>query len=69
MRGPRFYACALDEALLEEAVRVARIARLRAYDAVYVALALARAQPLLTLDGEVVSRSTACFPELRFAGG
>ncbi len=66
---PRFYACVFDEALLQEAVRVARIARLRAYDAVYVALALTRAEPLLTLDGEVVSRSTTCFPELRLAGG
>jgi predicted nucleic acid-binding protein len=65
VRGPRFSACVLDEGLLEEAVRVARIARLRAYDAVYVALALLRGEPLLTLDGEVVSRSTACFPALR----
>jgi len=69
IRGPRFYACSLDEALLARAVHVARVARLHAYDAVYVALALARSEPLLTLDGEVVARSRACFAELRVRGG
>lgn len=69
VRGPRFYACMLDGALLEQAARVARTARLRAYDAVYVALALTRGKPLLTLDGDVVARSAACFPELRVASG
>jgi predicted nucleic acid-binding protein len=47
---------------------VGRRARLRAYDAVYVALALSRRQPLLTLDAEVVERGTAAFPELRVFG-
>lgn len=68
VRGPRFCACRLDERLLGEAVRVARAARLRAYDAVYVALALERNEPLFTLDGEVVARCQLSFPELRVFG-
>ena len=68
VRGPRFYACALDEDLIGEAVRVARLARLRAYDAVYVALALAHGEPLFTLDGDVVSRCQVSLPELRVVG-
>ena len=68
VRGPRFYSCRLDEYLLGESVRVARLARLRAYDAVYVALALGRGEPLFTLDGEVVSRCSVSFPELRVVG-
>ena len=68
VRGPRFYACRLDEDLHEEAVRVARLARLRAYDAMYVALALRRREPLFTLDGEVVSRCLVSFPDLRVVG-
>lgn len=68
VRGPRFYACPLDERLLDDAVRVARVARLRAFDAVYVALALARGEPLFTLDAEVGARSEAAFPDLRIVG-
>ncbi len=68
VRGPRFYAFRLDEDLLGEAVRVARLARLRAYDAVYVALALGRGEPLFTLDGEVASRCLVSFPDLRVVG-
>ena len=68
VRGPRFYACRLDEDLLEEAVRVARLARLRAHDAVYVALALARQEPLYTLDADVLSRCLVNFPDLRVVG-
>lgn len=68
VRGPRFYACRLDEDLLAEAVRIARLARLRAYDAVYVALALRRREPLFTLDGDVASRCLVCFPDLRVVG-
>lgn len=64
LRGPRFYSCPLDAELLERAVHVARVARVRAYDAVYVALALAREQPLYTLDRELAERATAAFPEL-----
>lgn len=65
VRGPRFHGCPLDGVLLAEAARVAREARLRAYDAVYVALALLRGQPLYTLDREVRERSEAAFPALR----
>jgi len=65
VRGPRFHARPLDGALLERSVEVARVARLRAYDAVYVALALLADTPLLTLDAEVVERCSARFAELR----
>lgn len=68
LRGPRFHARPLDAELLERAVHVARTARLRAYDAVYVALALMCDEPLLTLDGDVVERASATFPELRVFG-
>lgn len=67
--GPRCHACPLDGELLERAVHVARIARLRAYDAVYVALALMWNEPILTLDGEVAERSGASFADLRVFGG
>jgi predicted nucleic acid-binding protein len=68
VRGPRFHAWPLDAMLLGEAVRVTRVARLRAYDAVYVALALAQRAPLLTLDEEVVARCLTSFPDLRVHG-
>ncbi len=68
VRSPRFHSCPLDEQLLEEAVHVARVARLRAYDAVYVALALTRGEPLVTLDAELVSRSRAAFSNLGVVG-
>ncbi len=68
VRGPRFCACPLDAALLERSVEVARVARLRAYDAVYVALALLRDAPLLTLDGEVLERSESSGLGLRLFG-
>ena len=68
VRGPRFFQCPLDEALLEVAVRVARDARLAAYDAVYVALALVRDAPLFTLDAEVASRTQGRFPDLAVIG-
>ncbi|MDP2306246.1 MAG: type II toxin-antitoxin system VapC family toxin [Pseudomonadota bacterium] len=68
IRGPRFHARPLDGELLERAVHVARVARLRAYDAVYVALALMWNEPILTLDGEVVERTGASFGDLRVFG-
>jgi predicted nucleic acid-binding protein len=68
VRGPRFHARPLDGALLERSVHVARAARLRAYDSVYVALALLADEPILTLDGEVVERSRASFAGLRVFG-
>ncbi len=68
VRGPRFHACPLDGALLEKAVEVARGARLRAYDAVYVALALMWHAPLMTLDSEVMVRARTSFTGLRLVG-
>lgn len=68
IRGPRFHSRPLDGALLEQTVQVTRLARLRAYDAIYVALALLADEPILTLDGEVVERSGASFADLRVFG-
>lgn len=68
VRSPRFHGCPLDEPLLAMAVRVARAARLRAYDAVYVAMALTHREPLFTLDLDVGLRSKASFPELAVVG-
>lgn len=68
IRGPRFHARPLDGELLERTVHVARVARLRAYDAMYVALALMWNEPILTLDGDVVERTGACFGDLRIFG-
>lgn len=53
VQGPRFHSVPIDSALLEVAVRVARNARLRAYDAVYCAVALTSGEPLYTLDQEL----------------
>lgn len=69
VRGPRYWAAPLDAALLDRAARVAREARLRAYDAVYVALALERGVPLCTLDAELGERAAATFPGLQVLGG
>lgn len=68
IRGPRFHSRPLDGVLLDRTVLVARTARLRAYDAVYVALALLADAPILTLDEEVVQRCSASFAELRVFG-
>ena len=64
--GPRYYPVAIDTPLIERAMQVARLARLRAYDSIYVALAMSRNAPLLTLDAEVRSRTTTVFPQARF---
>jgi len=61
--GPRFHTVALEALLIERSVAVARAARLRAYDAVYAALALEQKAALLTLDRELCSRLDAAFPE------
>jgi predicted nucleic acid-binding protein len=63
-RGPKFEAVPLSGGLLDTAARVARAARLRAYDALYAALALERGCPLLTLDGDVARRLGKVFPDL-----
>jgi predicted nucleic acid-binding protein len=65
VRGPRFYVCAVDTALLDEAARMARRAGLRAYDAVYAALARTRDTELHTLDEELATRLTRGVPEVR----
>ena len=53
--------------LIERAVSVARTAGLRAYDAIYVALALEIDATLWTLDREIRSKSPLAFPDLRIA--
>lgn len=69
LRGPRFLAVALDSQLLDQATAVARRARLRGYDAVYVALAMIRSQPLATLDRELVDRLASTYPDLSVVTG
>jgi predicted nucleic acid-binding protein len=63
--GPRFHCVAIDTSLIERATQVARVARLRAYDAVYVALALNRDAVFLTLDSEVRSKINEVYPDLK----
>lgn len=65
VRGPRFHAAALDARRIERAVDVARSAGLRAYDALYLALALELDAPLLTLDDELERKATRAYPEVR----
>ena len=62
--GPRFHAVAVNDALIDTATHVARSVRLRAYDAVYVALALNRDASLLTLDADVRAKIAVAFPGL-----
>jgi predicted nucleic acid-binding protein len=62
--GPRFHSVAIDASLIEKATDVARAARLRACDAVYVALALNLGAALLTLDTEVRLKIAEAFPAL-----
>ncbi len=62
MVGPRFHAVPLDSAVLDVALKVSRAARIRAYDAVYVAVAMQAEAPLCTLDREVRIRVEATFP-------
>jgi predicted nucleic acid-binding protein len=68
LSGPRFHSVVIDASLLERATLVARAARLRAYDAVYVALALMREAALFTLDLEVRSKITEVFPNVQILG-
>jgi predicted nucleic acid-binding protein len=55
VRGPRFHAYAVD-GLIDEATQMARDAGLRAYDAVYAALARIEGAELFTLDEDLVMR-------------
>ena len=66
--GPRLHARPVDGDPLDRAVQVAWIAPLRAYDAVYLALALISDEAILTLDGGVVERCCASFTALRVFG-
>ncbi len=68
VRGPRFVQSPLTPALLERAVGVAREARLRAYDAVYVALALDCESPIYSLDADLRARVEVAFPEVVVQG-
>lgn len=62
LSGPRFSEVPVDAALIEAAGSVARLARLRAYDAVYAAVALSSQVPLATLDVDLRQRLTAAYP-------
>lgn len=64
VRGPRFFTCQVDAHTLDQATKVARQARLRAYDAVYVALAMITESPLYTMDNEVCTRIETGLPEV-----
>lgn len=64
LRGPRFRVVPVDGSLLERAVAVARTGRIRGYDALYVAVAVEHAVPLLTLDLELVDRLATAVPGL-----
>lgn len=63
--SPRFHSVPIDAPLIERASEVARSTRLRAYDALYVALALERNAALLTLDAEVTAKLGEVYPELQ----
>jgi predicted nucleic acid-binding protein len=65
VRGPRFQAIPIDDDLVEAACTVAREAKWRAYDSVYVALARIANLPLLTFDDDVASRVAASLPGVR----
>lgn len=54
----------LDDRLAAEATRLAAGLRLRGADAVYVALASLRREPLLTLDREMLERAAAAIEVL-----
>jgi predicted nucleic acid-binding protein len=63
--GPRFHGVAIDAPLIDEAAGMARVARLRAYDAIYAALALGHGAALWTLDVELRSKMSVSFPQVR----
>jgi predicted nucleic acid-binding protein len=64
VRGPTFRSAAVAAGLLDDAATLARAAGLRAYDALYAALAWRQQAVLLTLDREVVARLQSCYPEI-----
>lgn len=62
--GSAFHTITVDSSLLDLATSVARQARLRAYDAVYVALASRRGETLCTLDSEILIKARDALPGL-----
>ncbi len=62
--SPRFRAHPIEVRLTELATAVAERARIRAYDAVYVALALHCEADLVTLDDELCTRVRTAYPTL-----
>jgi predicted nucleic acid-binding protein len=68
VRGPRFFPHPVDDHLIDAATEAARRAGLRAYDALYVALALHTASPLYTLDADLRDRVANAFPSLVVRG-
>lgn len=56
LRGPAFQPVPIDDVVLDEAIRLARDARLRGYDAIYAATASVTGATLLTLDEELRTR-------------
>jgi predicted nucleic acid-binding protein len=55
---PRVHRYALNDVLADRAASLAARCKLRGADAVYVALAEALDQPLITLDQEILDRSS-----------
>ena len=68
LRGPRFFPHAVDDHLIDTATEVARRAGLRAYDAIYVAVALNTESPLYTLDVDLIDRVATAYPSLEVRG-
>ena len=64
IRGPSFLSVPISGDLLEHSADLARQSGLRAYDALYAAVAWRRQATLLTLDRDVVERLKAAFPEI-----
>jgi predicted nucleic acid-binding protein len=64
IRGPSFLSVPISGDLLDCAAELARKSGLRAYDALYAAVAWRRQATLLTLDDDVVDRLKAAFPDI-----
>jgi predicted nucleic acid-binding protein len=63
-RSSRFHLVEVDTTLLDLAVSIARRTGLRAYDALYAAVASSHGVPLVTLDADLAERLGAAFPEI-----
>lgn len=63
-RWPQLMLLPLDQTLASQAVEVAAVHRLRASDAVYVAVALRFGIPLVSLDQEQLTRAAAMLTTL-----